>query len=180
MNLGINALRNARILNEGLGGRLAEDGEGEARDFQPIRPRTEGPAGVPGPDGKQGVSLTGQPIKALKDRPKGRAWAGDLDHEIPLRDAEDAEDSETLIRTMIYIGGEGDDEMSLIEVEGEYTPAERGERDQYGAQVSPNIPAEIKFLNATDDIGNDQVLSKSDEEAAVEALWAEFDGNPWH
>ena len=29
MNLGINALRNARILNERLGGRLAEDGEGE-------------------------------------------------------------------------------------------------------------------------------------------------------
>jgi|TARA_R110002167_G_scaffold16756_1_gene65076 hypothetical protein len=144
MNLGMNALRNARILNEGLdtfdiyeylkanyapdiidqveeamgenaadylkgidtqqeadeflesiGGRLAEDGEGEVRDFQPIHPHTEGPAGVPGPDGKQGVSLTGRPIKALKDRPtkdlKDRAWAGDLDHEIPLRDDEDAE-----------------------------------------------------------------------------------------
>ena len=94
MNLGINALRNARILNERLGGRLAEDGEGEVRDFQPIHPRTEGPAGVPGPDGKQGASLTGRPIKALKDRPKAlkdRAWAGDLDHEIPLRDDEDAE-----------------------------------------------------------------------------------------
>ena len=82
MNLGINALRNARILNEGLD------------NVQPIHPRTEGPAGVPGPDGKQGVSLTGRPIKALKDRPKAlkdRAWAGDLDHEIPLRDDEDAE-----------------------------------------------------------------------------------------
>lgn len=70
------------------------------------------------------------------------------------------------IRTTIY-----DDEDYLIDVVGELTPGSPGERDSEGRLISPDTPPEITFMDAIDQFGENIILSKSDEDKAVEALW---------
>jgi hypothetical protein len=45
-------------------------------------------------------------------------------------------------------------------VRGEYTPAERGSRDYYGAKMEPDWPAKVEFLSAENEDGEEIELNK--------------------
>ena len=46
--------------------------------------------------------------------------------------------------------------------EFDYSPAERGSRDHYGAQMEPDYDGHLEFISATDDDGQEVEVSSED------------------
>lgn len=58
-----------------------------------------------------------------------------------------------------------------IMVEGDYTPACKGSRGDYGIPMEPDYDAEIDFLRAMRDDGGEVELNKDEMDIAMSALW---------
>lgn len=61
-----------------------------------------------------------------------------------------------------------DDDDQEIQVTGNYTPARRGFRDRYGAQMEPDEDSEMEIISAS------RELTANEIDRAKDALWQEL------
>lgn len=58
-----------------------------------------------------------------------------------------------------------------ILVEGDYTPACKGSRGDYGVPMEPDYDEEVKFICAMREDGEEVELNKEEMDVAMAALW---------
>jgi len=69
-----------------------------------------------------------------------------------------------------------DDSDTAIEITGDFYPGKKGRRDEFGVALEPDDAPDMEILDAVDQYGTTRSLSKTEESAAMDALWESFAG----